>query len=208
MNLTKNNSKTAMKFLSVVLISSLFLIFSCSQKPRPNVLLIVADDLGYTDLSGYGSTFYETPNIDALVSDGVKFTRGYATCPVCPPSRASIQTGKYPTRVNITDWIPGRAAYAKPSELDRLLSATQDDQMALKEVTIAEVLRDQGCKTFFAGKWHLGEDEKYWPENQGYEINKGGWRRGGPLRNQKEVFPLGFTGLALNEKKAGSRNQD
>ena len=185
--------KTAMRFLPIVLINFLFFIFSCSQQPRPNILLIVTDDLGYTDLSGYGSTFYETPNIDALVRDGVKFTRGYATSPVCSPSRASIQAGKYPTRVNITDWIPGRAAYAKPSERDRLLSAVQDDQLALEEVTIAEALKDEGYKTFFAGKWHLGEDEQYWPENQGYEINKGGWRRGGPLRNQKEGYNGYFT---------------
>ena len=76
-----------------------------TEKARPNVVFFLADDLGWRDLSNEGSTFYESPNIDRIANEGLKFTRGYATCQVCSPSRASIMTGKYPARLNITDWI-------------------------------------------------------------------------------------------------------
>src|SRR6476620_2412624 len=74
----------------------------------PNILFILADDLGWTDLGIYGSSFYETPNLDRLASQGMRFTDAYAACPVCSPTRASFQTGKYPARLHLTDWIPGR----------------------------------------------------------------------------------------------------
>ena len=74
---------------------------------RPNIVFLLVDDLGWNDVGCYGSTFYETPNIDQLAQDGMRFTDAYAACPVCSPTRASILTGKYPTRLNITDWIPG-----------------------------------------------------------------------------------------------------
>jgi arylsulfatase A-like enzyme len=164
-----------------------FLLLSCSQQKskKPNVVLIVADDLGFTDLGCYGSTFYETPNLDALASDGVRFTNGYASCPVCSPSRASIQTGKYPVKVGITDWIPGRAFYSETTERNRFLSAELENQLALNEVTVAEYLKTANFKTFFAGKWHLGETEDFWPEHQGYDKNIAGWKKGSPNLNAK-----------------------
>jgi len=178
-------------FLKGIVIITL-LITACSQKAKkPNVLLIVADDLGYSDLGVYGSTFYETPVLDALSSDGVRFTDGYATCPVCSPSRSSIQTGKYPVKTGITDWIPGRSQSAGTTEKDRWVNLPTKNSMDLEETTVAEILRDNGYTTFFAGKWHLGETAEYWPENQGYDINMGGHSKGSPTRN-KETGANGY----------------
>lgn len=184
----KVTNKSILFSISITLPCTLLQGNSESSNKSPNVLLIVADDLGYKDLSCYGSDFYETPYLDKLANEGIKFTNGYASCPVCSPTRASIQTGKYPTKVNITDWIPGRAMYSKPSPRDRFLSASLDNQLALEEITIAEVLKDNGYKTFFAGKWHLGQTWEYWPENQGYDINIGGHNRGMPNRNKEKGY--------------------
>lgn len=141
---------------------------------KPNVVFILVDDLGWFDLGCYGSPFYETPNLDRLAASGMRFTNAYAACPVCSPTRAAIMTGKHPARVNITDWIPGN------DPKDRKLLGPQDQhQLPLEEITLAEALRDQGYTTFFAGKWHLG-DTGFFPENQGFHINKGGHHRGSP----------------------------
>jgi len=143
-------------------------------KEKLNVIFILVDDLGWTDLGCYGSTFYETPNIDRLAAEGTLFTNAYSACPVSSPTRASILTGKYPSRVNITDWIPG------DDPKNRILVGPADsNQLALSEITIAETLRDNGYRTFFAGKWHLG-DTGYFPEDQGFDINKGGHHIGQP----------------------------
>lgn len=128
---------------------------------KPNVILILADDLGYMDIGANNpQTFYETPNIDSLAKAGTRFTNGYAACPVCSPTRASIMTGKYPQRVGITDYIAGKKA-------GKLLPAPNKEELALGEVTIAERLRDTGYATFFAGKWHLGTGD-YTPNAQGF----------------------------------------
>ncbi len=163
---------------------SLLLLIGCKKKeePKPNILFILADDLGWADLGCYGSEFYETPNLDALAHDGMRFTQAYAACPVCSPTRASIMTGKYPARGNTTDWfgapqpdeVPGHHTRNKP-----LLPAPYLEYMDLEEHTIAEALREAGYHTFFAGKWHLG-DTGYFPEDQGFGINKGGHHRGSP----------------------------
>jgi arylsulfatase A-like enzyme len=156
---------------------------SCSTRPetpKPNFIFILVDDLGWADLGCYGSTFHETPNIDRLAAGSMRFTNAYAACPVCSPTRASIMTGKYPARTGITDWIPGRQSNAEPQHSDMLISRDFELEMKLEETTIAEALKRVGYKTFFAGKWHLGEDSVYWPENQGFELNKGGWGTGWP----------------------------
>ena len=157
---------------------------------KPNVLVILVDDFGWKDLGCYGSKFYETPNIDQLAKQGVRFTNGYANCPVCSPTRASLQTGKYPNRLGITDWIKGRK-HSTPN--DRWLSAPNTYDLALSETTIGEVMKENGYKTFFAGKWHLGEDSAYWPEHQGYSINIGGWAKGSPNKNEKKGYNGYFT---------------
>jgi arylsulfatase A-like enzyme len=168
----------------VILFSVLLVGFSCSsikeQEQKPNFIFILVDDLGWADLGCYGSTFHETPNIDLLAGEGVRFTNAYAACPVCSPTRASIMTGKYPARTGITDWITGRQSHAGPQPSDKLLPRDFEHEMKLEEVTIAEELKEAGYNTFFAGKWHMGEDSVYWPEHQGFEINKGGWRVGSP----------------------------
>jgi arylsulfatase A-like enzyme len=128
---------------------------------RPNVVFILADDLGYMDIGAYNpKSFYETPNVDRLAKQGMRFTDGYAACPVCSPTRASIMTGKYPARVGITDYIGGHRAA-------KLTPAPNKGYLELEEITLAEAMRDAGYKTFFAGKWHLG-DGPYSPNHQGF----------------------------------------
>ena len=128
--------------------------------PRPNIIFILADDLGWADMGCYGSKFYETPNLDQLARNGMRFTQAYAACCVCSPTRASIMTGKYPPRTGITDFIGGN----RPG---KLLPAPNQNHLALEEVTIAEALREAGYTNFFAGKWHLGAGP-YSPNAQGF----------------------------------------
>lgn len=146
----------------------------------PNILVILADDLGWADLSVYGSSFYETPNLDQLAKNGIKFTNAYATSPVCSPTRASLMTGKYPTKTGVTDWIPGRSEDGKQRAYEKIKTPSTSFQLALEEKTIAELAVENGYRTFFAGKWHLGEEEKYWPQYQGFQTNIAGWSKGAP----------------------------
>ncbi len=159
--------------------------FTQTKKPltvaRPNILFILADDFGYTDLSCMGSKYYETPNIDRIAKGGMVFTNGYAACQVCSPSRASILTGKFPARHGITNWI-GEASGEEWRKLNRhtkLLPADYVHKLPSEFITLPEALKEAGYKTFFAGKWHLGEKGS-WPEDHGFDINKGGWDAGSP----------------------------
>lgn len=145
------------------------------QAGPPNVILIVADDLGQRDLGCYGSTFYRTPHIDRLARDGARFSDFYAACPVCSPTRASILTGKYPTRVGITDWLPGRPD--RPDQ--KLCRPPLRQQLALEELTIAEALQPLGYATGHVGKWHLGGDG-FGPTAQGFDVNIAGDHTGTP----------------------------
>jgi len=158
-------------------------------KGRPNFVFFLVDDLGWRDLGCYGSTFYETPNVDRMRASGMKFTDAYAACPVCSPTRASIMTGKYPTRTGVTDFI-GAAQPARWRRNTKLLPAPYRDRLPLEEITLAEALKEAGYATFFAGKWHLGP-EGFWPENQGFDVNKGGCERGGPYGGKKYFSPYG-----------------
>ena len=145
--------------------------------PRPNFVFLLVDDLGWADIGCFGSTFHETPNIDAFAASGMKFTKAYAACPVCSPTRASILTGRHPVRVDITDWIPGRRV--KDSQNPKFAHIDDRDNLDLADVTIAEVLKHQNYQTFFAGKWHLGHKGHY-PTDQGFDVNIGGIHRGQP----------------------------
>ena len=149
---------------------------SCTIKEqKPNIILFFIDDLGWTDLGCYGSDLYETPHIDKLASEGIRFTNAYAACTVCSPSRAAVMTGKYPARLHLTDWIQGskRAnAKLKVPEWQMYLDTT--------EVTIAEALKKDGYVTANFGKWHLGDEPRYWPKNHGFDVNIGGYRWGAP----------------------------
>ncbi|WP_145054026.1 sulfatase [Lignipirellula cremea] len=158
---------------------------------RPlNVVMFLVDDLGWTDLGCFGSSFYETPNVDRLSASGMRFTDAYAACPVCSPTRASIMTGKYPNRVGITDYInpAGNNQPEKWNRKTKLLPAPYQDRLALNETTLAEVFHDSGYATFFAGKWHLGP-AGFWPEDQGFDINRGGIDRGGPYGGKRYFSP-------------------
>ena len=140
---------------------------------KPNIVLILMDDLGWTDVGCFGSSFYETPHLDALARQGLSFTDAYAACPVCSPTRASIMTGKYPATVQITNFIAGQAR-------GKLLSAPYLHYLPLEEKTIARALSEGGYQTWHVGKWHLGGDEKYWPHNHGFDVNVGGCGAGMP----------------------------
>jgi arylsulfatase A-like enzyme len=159
--------------------------------PRPpNIVVFLADDLGARDIRANNpATFYDTPNIDRLAGDGMRFTDGYAACPVCSPSRAAVLTGKYPQRpeIGVTDYI-GAAQPEKWSRKTPLLPAAYREYLPLEELTLAERLKPAGYATFFAGKWHLGPEGK-WPENQGFDVNKGGIDRGGPYGGKKYFSP-------------------
>lgn len=156
-----------------------FLLLGCNavKEKQPNIILFVVDDLGWTDLSCYGSDLYQTPNVDQLARTGMRFTDAYAACTVCSPSRSSLMTGKYPARTNCTDWISG---HKRPFAKMKIPDWTQF--MAEEEVTLAEVLKNAGYSTIHIGKWHLGEEERYWPENQGFDTNIGGWSVGAPQK--------------------------
>lgn len=141
-----------------------------SAGSKPNFLFILADDLGFSQLGCYGSAYYETPNIDRLAGQGMKFSDAYAACPVCSPTRASIMTGKYPARLHLTDFIAGGSF---PHEKFR--QPKWQKYLPLQEVTIAEVLNAAGYVTAGFGKWHLSiakkppESEPYNPDKQGFD---------------------------------------
>ena len=156
---------------------------------KPNIVFILADDLGWADLGCYGSTFHETPNLDRLAKEGTRFTDAYAACNVCSPTRASIMTGKYPARLHITDWLPG--AIVKPDQ--KLARPAFQQFLPLEEFTIAEALKAGGYRTAFIGKWHLGESPEYWPEHQGFDLNIAGCGHGHP---PSYFSPYGIPNLA------------
>ena len=134
----------------------------------PNVVLILADDLGLTDLGCYGSDLYQSPHIDGLARDGMRFTANYSACTVCSPTRAALLTGKYPARLRITDWIPGQSP-----ENPKLIVPDFTKHLPYEETTLAEQLHDAGYATASIGKWHLGGPEFY-PEHHGFDLNVAG----------------------------------
>jgi arylsulfatase A-like enzyme len=133
------------------------------------------DDLGGRDVGCYGSTYYRTPHIDRLAASGMRFTNAYAACPVCSPTRASILTGKYPARLHLTDWLPGRRD--RPDQ--KLLRPAIRQQLPLEEITLAEALKPAGYVCGHVGKWHLG-GQGFLPMDQGFDINIAGSDTGSP----------------------------
>ena len=178
-----NNYKRVFSFSATMLALTAF----AKPTEQPNVVFILVDDMGWKDLGVYGSDYYQTPQIDKFAQDGVLFTNGYAACTVSSPTRASIMTGKYPAKLHITDWIEGHKfpkAKLKVPEWTMFLPQ--------EETTMAEVFKASGYTTAHIGKWHLGELEKYWPENQGFDINIGGWANGAPNFNRNTKNPNGY----------------
>ena len=139
--------------------------------------MILIDDMGWKDLSACGSTFYESPNIDALMQSGMSFDNAYASCPVCSPSRASILTGKYPATVGVTDWID-TSGECHPVK-GYLIDAPYIKHLPKEEYNIARCFKDNGYNTFHVGKWHLGTEE-YYPQHQGFDVNIAGCHLGHP----------------------------
>jgi arylsulfatase A-like enzyme len=135
---------------------------------------MLADDLGWTDLACYGSDLHETPHLDRLAADGMRFTQAYSACTVCSPTRASVLTGKYPARLHVTDWIPGLVP-ANP----KLIVPEWTKHLPLEEASLAEVLRSTGYATASIGKWHLG-DEDFYPEKHGFDQNVAGTAAASP----------------------------
>lgn len=151
-----------------------------AEKKKPNIVFILADDMGWADLSCYGNQFNEAPNLEKLASEGMRFTNAYAACPVCSPTRASLISGQYPARVGITDFLPGHwRPYEKVT-----VPTNRTQYLPLEIETIAEQLKKAGYTTGMFGKWHLGFPEKYAPNHQGFDeavIHRG--RHFGPNRS-------------------------
>lgn len=190
----------------------------------PNFVLILVDDMGWMDLSCQGSQYFETPHIDQLAADGMRFTDGYAACAVCSPTRAAIQTGRYPARLGVTDWI--RAKFqggiigpdGKNPEgyvggpKQPVLCPKNALFMELDEITLAELLGPAGYATCHIGKWHLGQESQF-PERQGYDLNFGGCDLGqppsyfDPYESKREFYeipnlPPRKTGEYLTDREA------
>lgn len=157
---------------------------NANEPSSPNIIFILADDLGWMDLGCYGSSFYESPVIDRLAKEGMRFTNAYASCPVSSPTRASFQTGKYPARLHLTDYIPGGYSVASRRKLiDEtcpVIPVAFVQNMPLDEFTIAEALKVEGYQTAHVGKWNCSVDSLTYPQYQGYDINIAGCNKGAP----------------------------
>jgi len=171
MNRFNYYKRAAQAFIkSILYVSLVFLITNCSSNAdkKWNIVFILADDQGWNQVSMQGTDFYETPNIDRLASKGIYFTNAYSANPVCSPSRSSIMTGKNPARLHITDYIPG-----SPYPYQKLTTPQMAQGLSLDEVTIAEVLKENGYVTGHFGKWHLNKDKNYEPGRLGDPATQG-----------------------------------
>ena len=159
----------------------------------PNVIFFLVDDLGWSDVGCYGSKFYETPNIDKLANEGVRFTNAYSACHVCSPTRASILTGKYPASLNLTDWLPGRRNFS----FQKLKNVEINQHIPYDISTLPKTLKNNGYKTAIIGKWHLGEDDDT-TLKQGFDSHLPDWNKGWPKEGY--YFPYGMKGLEVGDE--------
>lgn len=177
-----------MNLINRAILQVMLIVITASTAPafasaKPNIVFILIDDLGWSDVGCYGSDYYETPHIDRLAAQGMRFTNAYAASCVCSPTRVSIMTGKYPGRLHITHAIPIDGSLrlnAKQKGATPLLDADYCKNLPLEEVTMAEALKEHGYATGFLGKWHCCWDKAYYPEHQGFDINLGGNNMGNP----------------------------
>jgi len=161
---------------------------------RPNIVFIMIDDLGWMDLACQGNPLVETPHIDQLAADGLRFTSAYAAAPVCSPTRAAVMTGLAPARLRITNHIPDQPRFVPDNAA--LLPAAMEDHLDPQNITIAERLKSAGYATAFLGKWHLsgsGKGKTEWePQTQGFDINIGGQSQiAGGLFSPGQLFGRG-----------------
>ncbi len=190
-----------MKFLTIP-----FLVLTASlPASATNVVFIMADDLGYMDV-GFNNpeTFYDTPRLNALAGQSIRFTDAYAACPVCSPTRSSVLTGQYPARTRNTDFFGGPNEFQEmpenydaakdgkfgPQKNRPLLPAPYLGRLAADQLTLAEAFKEKGYATMFVGKWHLGPEGSY-PEDHGFDVNIGGTELGGPYGGKKYFSPYG-----------------
>lgn len=194
-----------MRILSILVLC--FFLSTCSQQhDPPNILLIVVDDLGYSDLHCYGNELVDTPHIDRLAADGIRFTTAYASCTVCSPTRAALMTGRNPVSVDITDWIPGRQdSRGGPRPHEKFVVPRFNQHLPLDEITLAEKLKEAGYTTASIGKWHLG-GEGFLPSDQGFDLNVAGYAKGSPPsyyypyrsdHRKDSITPLALNGDSL-----------
>jgi len=168
--------KTILTLLTALLAPLAALHAADAPKPKTNIILFLIDDLGWRDLGCQGSTYYQTPNIDRLAKEGVRFSDAYSACAVCSPTRAAILTGKYPARLLLTDWLPSGRWNPKA----KLREGRFVRGLPVEEVTLAEALREGGYRTANIGKWHLGSEPFSLPEHHGFDVNIGGNAHGAP----------------------------
>ncbi len=172
--------KPILRLLTALLFALPAVLQSAAPAARPNIVFILVDDLGYSDVGCYGSDYYATPHIDRLARQGMRFTQAYAASCLCSPTRSSLMTGKYPGRLHITHAIPIEGHLRMKDTLMR--DADYVKNMPLEEVTIAEALKEGGYATAFMGKWHCCWDKAFYPEHQGFDLNVGGSNMGSPAR--------------------------
>jgi arylsulfatase A-like enzyme len=173
----RNTRLLTLSMLGVALLGLSSRITTCGADSRPNIVVILADDLGWADLACYGADVHETPHIDHLAQQGVRFTDAYAAAPVCTPTRAALLTGKYPARLHMTIWYEN--TQQPPNPRRNLIPPQAIGNLPHAEVTLAEVLHEAGYLTAHVGKWHLG-DAAHYPQTQGFDVNIGGTFWGAP----------------------------
>jgi arylsulfatase A-like enzyme len=152
-----------------------------------NFVFILIDDLGWKDLGCYGSEYYETPNLDRLARDGMRFTDAYASCPVCSPTRASVLSGKYPATVGVTDWIDW-GKHVHPAR-GKLIDVPYVDHLPLEEKSLASALKEGRYNTWHMGKWHLG-GKLYYPDEHGFDVNVAGCHWGMPFNGYFSPYDI------------------
>ena len=164
--------KVFFSYKTLTLVLCCIVLAACSSDSRvslkgsrPNIVFILADDMGWADLPAYGNRFNEAPELSKMAREGIRFTDAYAACPVCSPTRASIMSGQYPARVGITDFITG---HWRPYE-EVIVPRNRTQYLPEEIITMGEILKDAGYATGYFGKWHLGWEEQYQPGNQGFE---------------------------------------
>ncbi len=167
---------SALSSLALTFFLTVLTLGSPPPDTHTNIVIILVDDLGWSDLACYGADLHETPNIDRLAAEGVRFTDAYSASPVCSPTRASIMTGKHPARLHMTIWHEGSLEAVRDREL---IPPQTVANLPHSEVTVAEVLKNDGYATAHVGKWHLGA-AGYYPETQGFDVNIGGTFWGAP----------------------------
>jgi len=158
-----------------------------AAEKKPNIVFLFIDDLGWADLGCTGSDFHETPVIDSLAKQGMRFTDAYAGAPVCSPTRASVMTGKTPATVNLTDFIPGHyRPYAK------LIVPKFNQQLPHEEVSIGKAMKAAGYTNCYIGKWHLGWGKENSPRAHGFDVTPP------PGKNQNDKHVIAFTDAAID----------